>query len=224
MTILVNQIQPFGTPLWINGLNTNVFSKAHPPSGFYVYKYLRENDSSIALSGTPYYIGKGSKDRAWVNHGAVGMPQSHLIEIVEYGLTEEEAFALEGQLISEYGRVANSTGILRNLTEGAGGTTGYLHTEEAKRKIGFASKGRPGPWLGKSQPQELREKRAAALRGKTRDPSIGKAISEAKKGKKFGTGMTGKTHSEEARTKMSNSRKGIPWTEARRKAAKHGSI
>lgn len=135
----------------------------------------------IALSGTPYYIGKGSKDRAWVNHGAVGMPQSHLIEIVEYGLTEEEAFALEGQLISEYGRVANSTGILRNLTEGAGGTTGYLHTEEAKRKIGFASKGRPGPWLGKSQPQELREKELLPYEGKLETPQLAKQYQRLRK-------------------------------------------
>jgi hypothetical protein len=45
-----------------------IFSKTNPPSGFYVYAYLRSKDSKIAKAGTPYYIGKGYDQRAWKPH------------------------------------------------------------------------------------------------------------------------------------------------------------
>ena len=30
---------------------------------YYVYQYLREKDSKTAPAGTPYYVGKGHKER-----------------------------------------------------------------------------------------------------------------------------------------------------------------
>ncbi len=50
-------------------------------------------------------------------------------------LTEEEAFEWETFFIKAYGRIDNETGILRNLTDGGEGMSGYTHSESSKYKI-----------------------------------------------------------------------------------------
>ena len=92
------------------------------PSGFYVYAYLRENDL------TPYYIGKGKSYRAWSHHRPhIYLPtdRKHIIIIID-NLTEEIAFDWEKILIKLYGRKDNNTGILRNLTDGGEGKSGWI--------------------------------------------------------------------------------------------------
>lgn len=104
---------------------------------YYVYAYLRTD-------GTPYYIGKGSGNRAY-KHGKSEPTHPPVdkskIVILKENLSEQEAFLIEKQLIDKYGRKNNGTGILRNLTNGGEGATGYKHSEEICKIISNNQKG-----------------------------------------------------------------------------------
>jgi hypothetical protein len=85
---------------------------------YYVYQYVRED-------GTPYYIGKGSKRRAWEGHkranGSDLRPKDRSrIQVIEKHLTEHEAWNLEKELIAKHKRIVDG-GILVNCNLGGEG-------------------------------------------------------------------------------------------------------
>ena len=186
---------------------------------FYVYAYLRKEDL------TPYYIGKGQGNRAWdKNHSVVVPLDRSRIVMLETGLTEIGALALERRYIRWYGRKDLGTGILRNMTDGGDGAAGIIPwnkdlqigsrlTEEGRRKLSKSNKGIP---------KNHGDKISAALKGKPKSEEHKKKLSEAGKGNvPWNKGKTGVQESsrkgvkvsDEVRAKMSASHKGKANTE-----------
>lgn len=140
---------------------------------FYTYLYLREE-------GTPYYVGKGTKSRAYVKQGhAAPPPPRHRILVQEFP-DENSAFAAEKFLIEFYGRKDLGTGCLRNLTDGGEGSSGCKtqvgkkNSEETRKKISESNKGR-------TVTKETREKLRVALTGRFMSKETRKKIGEAAK-------------------------------------------
>jgi hypothetical protein len=168
-------------------------------NNFYVYMYLRED-------GTPYYVGKGKKRRAYSKEKRV-LPPKDESRIVFYkqNLTEEEAFEHEIELIALYGRKDLGTGILHNLTDGGEGSSGIIISEETRRKLSKSLKGRVFS-------EEHRKKISENCKGKIFSEEHKRKISENAKNR------PGRPLSEETRKKISERLKGkIVTEETRRK-------
>ena len=86
-----------------------------------------------------------------------------------------------------------------NLTDGGNSTNGYTHTEETKRKMSEALKGKNNPNYGKHLSEEHKRKLSEALRGKHHTEEARRKMSESKKGR---------TLSEEHKRKISDAQKG----------------
>jgi hypothetical protein len=170
---------------------------------YYVYSYLREDNS-------PYYIGKGTKGRAYSysNHRVKAPKNKSQIHILKNNLTEEEAYELEKLYILMFGRKDLGTGILRNLSDGGEGPTGYKPTPEQRKKIALSRMGEKHPLYGISPSEETREKQKKSLKGKyTKEKNS----------------MYGKTHTKGSRDKISQRHKGVPKSEQHRKKISEGN-
>lgn len=103
---------------------------------FYVYQYIRED-------GSPFYIGKGSKNRINESHSPwLDIPAPKYREVIKDGLSEKEAFDLELKLIKHYRRKIDG-GILENKKISRWvAQAGWIHSKETKQKISKANLGK----------------------------------------------------------------------------------
>ena len=130
---------------------------------YYVYAYLRQD-------GTPYYIGKGHDDRYKQKSHKVKIPKDpSRIVIMEDGLTNIGALALERRYIQWYGRIDNGTGILRNMTDGGEGAPGVTPWNKGKKGLQTAwNKGITGSASHLSNKRSEEHKKNIGVKSKAR--------------------------------------------------------
>jgi hypothetical protein len=184
---------------------------------FYTYAFLREDR-------TPYYIGKGSGNRAYAKSGRpCGFPKDmSRVLILKRDMTEEEAFRHERYLIFVFGRKDIGTGILHNKTDGGEGASGRIVSADVRQKIGEKQ-------VGKEIPAITRQRMSIAQRGNqnacgTRTEEQRRNNSNAQKGKKLSEAhkrktsktLTGKPKSKTHREKIGESKRGNKYAEGRK--------
>lgn len=108
-------------------MTIQVFGRHNLPIEYYVYLYLREDN-------TPYYVGMGKGLRAWASHKQQKtqlLPSDATkIHIIAHRLSKEEAGLLEIKIISYYGRVSVDGGLLCNISSGGAGSNKFQLNKE----------------------------------------------------------------------------------------------
>ena len=165
---------------------------------FYTYLWLRED-------GTPYYVGKGTGDRAFRKRKLHNPPTHENILIQDYP-DEASAFAAEKFLIALYGRKNIGTGCLWNLTDGGEGTSGAVYSVRSRERISYVARNRS---------PEHRTKLGAAHRGKVISVGQRALNSAARRGRK---------HSPETCARISRTLKGRVISDAQKVKLREAAI
>lgn len=204
---------------------------------FYVYAHYKPN------SDIPFYIGKGrdkrinekgGRNRHWHNtvnkHGWENIRREKEVE----NLSELDALWSENMNIIGWGRADLGEGPLVNWTDGGEGNSGYIFSEETKRKISIGRKAFFKTAAGKEciRKTSLKNMGHTFNRGKhhTEEQNHNHAIKmkeimtgrhpSAKTKHKISIAHKGKPKSKESIRKMILTKTGKPWSEAQRNACK----
>ena len=221
---------------------------------FYTYIYLDPRKSGKYVYGDysfdyePFYVGKGKDNRYNIHLTEAKSNLNYLknnhkknkirkmlrediqpiILKVEENLTEDQSFELEIYLIWAIGRSDLGLGPLCNHTDGGEGDCGRIVSEETRKMISDAKKGKysdeKNHFYGKKHSEETRKKQSDSKKGCI---PWNKGISRTKEEKKkmsessigqipWNKGLKN-PYSEKTKQKMSESHKGhIPWNKGKK--------
>lgn len=190
---------------------------------FYVYKYIDP------VSNLPFYIGKGTGKRMFKHlsetfnntenrkkyayiKGLRNKGLEPVVEIIKDGLSEQQAYDIEKELIIKYGRRdIDNGGILTNICEDnrPPNVLGIIRTEEFKRNLSESRKGAGNPMFGRKMPENLKLSISERTKG-TKNPFYGKTHSckQKEKWKGIARGMVGRKHTIETKKRMSEAQYG----------------
>ena len=163
---------------------------------FYVYEHIRKD------TGAVFYVGKGSGNRYrnFCNRGKYWnnfckSKQNVEVRLPIKNVDEEFSLLAEVELIDLYRR----RGVrLVNISDGGEGTSGWIPSQETRKKISEANKkipklkGEKHWWFGKKHSAE----------------SLAKMVASQNKRDHTNHPMRGKHHTDEAKAKVSLARKG----------------
>jgi hypothetical protein len=190
-----------------------------------VYEHLRNDTDEV------FYVGIGAEEkRAFSKHQRspywkhIVNKVGYSVNIIHKDIDWEDACKIEKLLIEKYGRKDLGLGNLVNLTDGGEGVLGVLVSEEKRKKLSEANK-------GKTPSEETRKKLSEAGKGRIISEEHRQKIGEANKHriiseetrKKLSEASKGKTPSEESRQKMSESGKGRTHSEETRQKMSESS-
>jgi hypothetical protein len=132
----------------------------------YVYIHTRLDKNEVFYVGigdTPkhrraYQVGKRNKH--WHN---ITRKTGYSVTIVYDNISWEEACIKERELVSKYGRIDLNTGTLCNYTNGGEGSNGAIVSADTRTKISLSKTGKKRPPTS----EEARRKISLALKGRT---------------------------------------------------------
>lgn len=78
----------------------------------------------------------------------------------------------ESELVLKYGRLNNGTGILTNLTDGGEGLSGFIPSDELKKRWGESRKGKSNGMYNKKHSQNSKEKMSNTKKEKYKSGKI----------------------------------------------------
>lgn len=151
---------------------------------FYVYV-----DYTLEESPRPFYVGKGNEDRVNLmkrnpRHTAIAEAYGMRREIVMTTIVEQVALNREIELIAQLMTRDDLGGWGANFTDGGDGTSGWVPSEETRRKISQANRGHRHTAEARRKMSENRKKNfTEETRQRYRAAKLGKKLTEEHKRK-----------------------------------------
>jgi hypothetical protein len=135
------------------------------------YTYIYRDEQ-----GTPYYVGKGIKDRYLGRHRRIPIPPVAQIEMIEQP-SPEAAYEHEKFLVKKYGRLDLGTGTLMNHTDGGAGTLNPCESARQKLRENGREAVKSGQLASIRTPEH--QSKAGKIAGQITGPVLGRKMVES---------------------------------------------